>query len=86
MIDRMNLIQRGKDDQAYFENTAITVFSMALLEESQSNRIDVVVDTYRKNSMKNREISMRWRDYTPVAGYYRHTDCEIVEEFPNKGQ
>ena len=43
VVDRMNLVQRVKGDQATFGDVATTVLSIALKEGSQSNRIDVVV-------------------------------------------
>ena len=55
----MNLVQRVKGDQATFGDIATTILSVALSEGSQSNRIDVVFDTYRQNSIKNSERSAR---------------------------
>ena len=59
VVDGMNLVQRIKGDQATFGDVASSVFLMALREGSQSNRIDVVFDTYKKNSIKNSERSVR---------------------------
>ena len=59
VVDGMNLVQRIKSDQATFGDVASLVFLMALKEGSQSNRIDVVFDTYKKNSIKNSERSVR---------------------------
>ena len=55
----MNLVQRVKGDQATFGDVASTILLMALREGSQSNRIDVVFDTYQENSIKNSERSVR---------------------------
>ena len=62
VVDGMNLVQRIKGDQATFGDVAATVFSMALNEGRQSNRIDVVFDTYQENSIKNSERSLRGRE------------------------
>ena len=51
----MNLVQRITSDQATFGDIAATVFSLALNEGRHSKRIDVVFDTYQKNSIKNSE-------------------------------
>jgi hypothetical protein len=59
VISGMNLVQRVKGDQATFGDVAKTVLSMALREGSQSNRVDVVFDTYQENSIKNSERSVR---------------------------
>ena len=59
VVDGMNLVQRIKGDKATFGDVAATVFSMALNEGRQSNRIDVVFDTYQENSIKNSERSLR---------------------------
>ena len=59
VVDGMNLIQRVKGDQDTFGNVATKVLSMALKEGSQSNRIDVVLDKYQENSMKNSERSVQ---------------------------
>ena len=59
VVDGMGLVQRVKGDQAAFGDIATTVFSMALNEGGKSNRIDVVFDTYRENSIKNSERLLR---------------------------
>ena len=58
VVDGMNLVQRIKGDQANFGDIASSILLMALREGSQSNRIDVVFDTYKKNSIKNSERSV----------------------------
>ena len=58
VVDGMSLVQRVKGDQATFGDVAITVLLMALREGSQSNRIDIVFDTYQENSIKNSERSV----------------------------
>lgn len=70
----MNLVQRVKGDQVTFGDVANTVLSMALREGADSDRRDVVFDTYRENSIK------RWRGQPSAAKHHRHTDCEAVEE------
>ena len=47
VVDGMNLVQRVKGGQATFGDIVTTILSMALSEGSQSNRIDIVFDTYR---------------------------------------
>lgn len=59
VVDGMSLVQRVKGDQATFGDIATTVLSMALNEGGQSNRVDVVFDTYRENSIKNSERLLR---------------------------
>ena len=55
----MNLVQRVKSDQVTFGDVATTVLSMALREGAESDRIDVVFDTYQYNSIKNCERILR---------------------------
>ena len=59
VIDRMNVVQRVKGDQVTFGDVATTVFSKALREGVESDRIDVVFDSYRDNSIKNCERILR---------------------------
>jgi len=59
VVDGIGLVQRVKGDQATFADIATTVFSMVLDEGDKSNRIDVVFDTYRENSIKNSERLLR---------------------------
>ena len=56
VVDGMGLVQRVKGDQATFGDVATTVLSMTLNEGAESNRIDVVFDTYRENSIKYSEV------------------------------
>ena len=59
VIDGMSLMQRVKGDQLTFGDVAIIVLSMAMKEEAQCNRIDVVFDTYKELSIKNSEQLLR---------------------------
>lgn len=65
MVNGMNLVQRVKGDQATFGGVATTILSMTRSEGSQSNRTDVVFDTYRENDVsgefyeEQRKISTR---------------------------
>ncbi|CAM4534943.1 unnamed protein product [Leuciscus chuanchicus] len=59
VVDGMNLVQRVKGDEVTFRDVATTILGMALREGSQSRRIDVVFDTYKQNSIKNSERSLR---------------------------
>ena len=58
IVDGMNLSQRVKGDQATFGDIASSILLMAIREGSQSKRMDVVFDTYQKNSIKNSERSV----------------------------
>ncbi len=82
MVSGMNLVQRIKGDQTTFGEVATTVLSMALTEGSQSNRIDVVFDTYTKRNSKG--AIRGCRDWASVAEYHKHTNSEAVEGFPVK--
>ena len=59
VVDGMGLVQRVKGDQATFGDIAATVLFMALNEGGNRNRIDVVFDTYRDNSIKDSERLLR---------------------------
>ena len=59
VLDGMNLVQRVKGDQVTFGDVATTVLSMALREGAESDRIDVLFDTYRDNSINNCERILR---------------------------
>ena len=61
IIDAMSLVQKLKvgSIKTTFGSVASSLMSMILLEGSQSKRIDVVFDTYRENSIKNIERSIR---------------------------
>ena len=59
VIDGMNLVQRVKGDQVTFGEIATAIMRMALKEGSNSTRIDVVFDTYKKSSIENSERSVR---------------------------
>ena len=77
----MNLVQRVKCDQVTFGDVATTVLSMALMEGAECDRIDVVFDTYRGNSIKNCE-RIRIGESRPSAGKnHRHAAFEAVEAF-----
>ena len=56
MIGGMHLFQRVKRDQVSFGDVATTVVSVALSEGAESDRIDVVFDTY---AIKNCERILR---------------------------
>ena len=48
-----------KGDEITFRDVDTTILVMALREGSHSSRIDVVFDTYKENSIKNCERSLR---------------------------
>ena len=80
VVDGMNLVQRIKGDQSTFGDIAVAVLLMALKEGSQSKRIDVVFDTYRDNSIKNSERSVRGEE---TAGHHLQsiTASQIVRQW-----
>ena len=53
VFDGMHLVQRVKGDQETFGGIASTLSSMVIREGCQSQRIDVMLDTYQENSIKN---------------------------------
>ena len=61
VIDGMSLVQKLNvgGNQTTFGGVSTALFSMALHEGSQSRRIDIIFDTYRENSIKNTERSLR---------------------------
>ena len=59
LIDGMALVQRLKGGQATFAEIAESLLSMALNEGSSNDRIDVVFDDYRDDSIKSAERKNR---------------------------
>lgn len=59
IVDGMHLVEKIRGDQTTFGEIARSVFHMALREGSNSQRIDVVFDTYREMSIKSMERSSR---------------------------
>ena len=61
IIDGMSLVQKLSvgGGQTTFAMVASSLLTKVLHEDSQSNRIDVVFDTYRDMSIKNAERTMR---------------------------
>ena len=59
VLDGMNLVQRVKGDQPTFGHVDAMVLAMPLKEAGQSDRIDVVFDTYQEISTKNSERAAR---------------------------
>ncbi|KAL8565735.1 hypothetical protein ACOMHN_018652 [Nucella lapillus] len=61
IIDGMRLVQRAKFDgqQPTFEEVADRIFSMAVSEAANSDRLDLVFDTYKKLSIKYNERTNR---------------------------
>ena len=62
IIDGIFIIQKVAGDQANFTEVAMFVLSMALKVRSMSQRIDVVLDTYKETSIKNSERLARDED------------------------
>ena len=59
VIDGMALVQRLKGDQKTFAAVAETLLDRVLNEGGSSDRIDVVFDDYREESIKNAERENR---------------------------
>jgi hypothetical protein len=55
VVGSMGLVQRVKGDERSFGDVSNTILSMALAGGGDSDRIDVVFDTYQENSIKNCE-------------------------------
>ena len=53
IIDCMAMVQKIRGDQKTFAEVADSLIYMVLNEETDSQRIDVVFDVYRDNSIKN---------------------------------
>lgn len=62
IIDGMLLIQKVPGDQSTFAEVAMFVLAMALKDGITSQRIDIVFDTYRENSIKDSERLARGED------------------------
>lgn len=64
VIDGMSLVQKINigTNQSTFSPGASLLLSRVLREGSESNRIDVVFDTYQENSIKDSERRMRGED------------------------
>ena len=58
-MDRMAMTQKIRGDQNTFAEVADNLMYMALNEGTDSQRIDVVLDVYRDNSIKNPETEKR---------------------------
>ena len=63
MIDAMALVQRLKGDHKTFAEVAESLLCLVLHEGSNSKRIDVVVDVYKENSIKNAEREKRGAEF-----------------------
>ena len=59
MIDGMALLQRLKGDHKTFSEVAESLMDIVLHEGSSSQRIDVVFDVYKEDSIKNAEREKR---------------------------
>lgn len=55
IVDGMALVQRTKGDQKTFGQVASSILASALHEGSHSQRIDIVFDVYKEQSIKNME-------------------------------
>ncbi|KAL8595212.1 hypothetical protein ACOMHN_043365 [Nucella lapillus] len=75
IIDGMGLVQRAKLDgqQPTFEEVADRILSMTVSEAANSDRLDIVFDTYKKLSIKynertNRSVTSGMRIQNIVSG------------------
>ena len=59
IFDEMVMLQKIRGDQKTFAKLADSKMSMVLHEGTDSQRIDVVFDVYRKNSIKNHKREKR---------------------------
>ena len=59
----MVLVQRLKGDHKKVSDVADSLFGMVLHEGASSKRIDVILDVYRENSIKNTEREHRGAEY-----------------------
>ena len=59
IIDGMAVVQKLKGDQKTFAEIADTIMYMTLNEGHHSERIDVVFDVYKEESIKNAEREKR---------------------------
>ena len=59
LIDGMALVQRLKGGQKTFAEIAESLLSMALNEGTSSDRIDVIFDDYKDDSIKSAERENR---------------------------
>ena len=73
VIDSMALVQRLKGDHEKFSDVADCLLNMVLHEGSSSNRIDVIFDVYRENSIKNAERENRGSE---CGNEFRHIQPE----------
>jgi len=73
VINGMALVQRLKDDQKSFAAIAETLLCMVLNEGATSDRVDVVFDDYRDESIKNAERENRGEG---SGGEYRNIQAD----------
>jgi len=59
IFDEMVMLQKIRGDQKTFAELADSMMSMVLHEGTDSQRIDVVFDVYRNNSIKNHKREKR---------------------------
>jgi len=59
ILDGMVMVQKIRGDQKTFAELANSMMSMVFNEGTDSQRIDVVFDVYRNNSIKNRKREKR---------------------------
>ena len=63
MIDAMTLVQRLKGDYKTFAEVAESLVRLVLHEGSNSNRMDVIFDVYKGNSINNTEREKKGAEF-----------------------
>ena len=76
IIDGMSLVQKPRGDNRTFGDVAFSILSTALNESKDSQRVDVVFDVHRQESIKNGERQHRTKE--PGLEYKHITSSHIV--------
>ena len=76
VIDGMSLVQKVKNDVTTFADIATAIHKMVCKEAMQSNRIDMVFDTYEEMSIKTVERTNRGEEQG--LQFHRITVTQLV--------
>ena len=79
IIDGMSLIQKTRGDKRTFGDVASSILSNVLNESKDSQRVDVVFDVYRQDSIKSAERQQRTKK--PGLEYKNITAGHIVQQW-----
>ena len=79
VIDGMSLVQRVKSDVSTFGDIATAIHNMVCKEAMQSNRIDVVFDTFEQMSIKTVERTNRGEEHG--LQLHRIATTELVRQW-----